>query len=171
MADLRLQANNLVKEGIINLDLLLTPFGLDETQALATAVLVALMTDSLASPDDTLPYPNTTNRGGWWGDLDADVIWGGWPIGSKLWLLKRAKIVDSSAREGATTARVQNYIAVALQPFIDNHICSSVNITVTQVGGDRIFAGIEIIRGSAKLLSLEFADVWQELGLGYTYSS
>ena len=61
---------------------------LDDDNALATAVIVALGTDRLADPDDILPDPDSTDRAGWWGDLDAEEIWDGWPIGSRLWLLK-----------------------------------------------------------------------------------
>ena len=95
----------------MNFDWLQTPTNLlDETQQLASAVIVALNTDALADASDVLPDPRSSDRRGWWGDLDAQAIWNGWPIGSKLWLLTRAKIVDSGAREGATTVRVKNYI-------------------------------------------------------------
>jgi phage gp46-like protein len=127
MADLRLVP--ISSPDVITLDLLLTPFGLDETKDLQSAVLLALCSDSLAAPEDTLPWPNSTDRRGWWADWHADTIWGGWPVGSKLWLLKRAKITDADYREGATVERVQAYITAAMQPFIDNKICSQVTVS------------------------------------------
>src|SRR4051812_1651501 len=60
---------------------------LDDRQALATAVVVALGTNALADVDDRLPDPDSTDRQGWWGDMDAEAIWNAWPIGTKLWLL------------------------------------------------------------------------------------
>src|SRR5262252_8160155 len=68
---------------------------LDETQALATAVIVALGTDGLAAISDVLPDPDSVDRAGWWANLDAEEIWDGWDIGCKLWLLKRDKIVGA----------------------------------------------------------------------------
>ena len=162
--DLRLTPIN--SEGIITLDLLLTPLGqLDESVALESAVLVALCSDAEASPSDTLPTPMSTDRRGWWADANVSSIWpGAWPIGSKLWLLERAKIVDSQAREGATLARVQTYIAQALQPFIDLGICSNITIDCWQEHGSRIYANIVMSRGPKQLLNLQFAALWTELG-------
>src|SRR5262249_15066875 len=118
---------------IVSLDWLQTPTGLlDETNELKTAVIVALCSDALASDTDVLPDPNSTDRRGWWGDEDADVIWGGWPLGSKLWLLTRAKIVGSGSREGPTTLRVQTYINQAMQPFVTARIISKFTVAVAQ---------------------------------------
>ena len=75
---------------------------LDDTQALATAVIVALGTDALADVDEVLPDPDSSDRAGWWGDLDAQAVWGGWDIGCKLWLMRRAKIVGVEGWEGST---------------------------------------------------------------------
>src|SRR5215831_14358749 len=49
--------------------LLLDDGSLDETQALATAVIVALGTDALADPSDILPDPDSTDRRGWFRNL------------------------------------------------------------------------------------------------------
>jgi phage gp46-like protein len=136
---------------------------LDETQELATAIMVALNTDALAAPSDVLPDPRSTDRRGWWGDYQADVIWNGWPIGSKLWLLERAKITDANAREGATVARVQNYIRQALQPFVTAKIFSQFTVTVTQDNIQRISARIRIYRGPKTTIDLEYQPAWQEL--------
>src|ERR1700750_2247663 len=91
--DIRLvQQNQFPTRQEVTCDWLLLADGtLDDTQALATAIIVALGTDALADKDDILPDPDSTDRCGWWGNLDADLIWGGWDIGSKLWLLRRSK--------------------------------------------------------------------------------
>jgi phage gp46-like protein len=150
---------------IIGMDWLQQPITglIDETAELISAVNVALMTDALAAPTDVLPDPNSTDRRGWWGDLDADTIWGGWPLGSKLWLLSRAKIVDSGAREGATIARVQAYISACIQPFVTAKLASRFSVTATQVSIQRIDARVIIYRGPKSAIQLQYQALWDEL--------
>ena len=98
--DIRLVQNNLFPKYSVTVDWQLLPDGtLDDTQALATAVIVALGTNALASDNDMLPDPDATDRMGWWGDLDAELLWNGWPIGSKLWLLRRSNIDSAASRQ------------------------------------------------------------------------
>ena len=96
---------------VVTWDWLQTPAGLlDETNELITAVLIAFNSDAVAAPSDVLPDPRSDDRRGWWGDMDAATIWSGWPLGSKLWLLTRASIVDQNAREGATVTRAATVV-------------------------------------------------------------
>ena len=136
---------------------------LDDTQALASAVIVALGTDLLASPDDILPDPDSTDRAGWWGDMDAEELFGGWPIGTKLWLLKRAKIVGPEDPEGATLARVEQYISEALQPFVDLKIASAFDVEATRVDTQQIDAYVVIYRGPKSPVELRFQVLWDEI--------
>lgn len=142
--------------------------GIDETQALATAVMLALNTDRRALPDDVLPELATPgqqpNRRGWWGDLHAQPIWGGWPIGCRLWTMTRDKITDSAAAQGATIERARRFIAEALNPFVDAKIASAYDIDLRQTGQDKIGGTITIYRGPKDAVALEFADLWSELG-------
>ena len=126
MPDIRLiQSPEAFPRYSIPIDWLLRSDGtLDDTQALATAIIVALGTDRLASPDDILPDPDSTDRAGWWGDMDAEELFGGWPIGTKLWLLKRAKIVGPEDPEGATVTRVEQYIIEAISAVCRNEDCN-----------------------------------------------
>lgn len=75
-----------------------------ETDAgLRTAVAISLLTDRLAEPDDVLP-DLSTNRRGWWGDMPLE---GGEPeyrIGSRLWLLTRAKATEDTRRRAIAYA-------------------------------------------------------------------
>jgi phage gp46-like protein len=159
--DIRLVQNNLFPKYSVTLDWQLLPDGtLDDSQALATAVCVALGTDALASPEDVLPDPDSSDRCGWWGDLDAELIWDGWPIGSKLWLLRRSKIAPASAREGSTLVMVENYIRAAMQPFVDHKICSSFDIWATRVDKQRIDALLRIYRGPQRPIELRYAVLW-----------
>jgi phage gp46-like protein len=163
--DPRLVQNVIFPKYSVTLDLSLLNDGtLDETQALATAVCIALGTNSLADEDDPLPDPDSTDRQGWWGDLDAEEIWGAWPIGSKLWLMKREKIEGPNAQRGATVARVKSYIVQALQPFIDNRICSRVTVDVTRSSqmDDRIDSLVTIYRGPLPAIELRYQILWNE---------
>ena len=146
----------------VDLNLLLTPAGqLDTSDELATAVVVALLTDALAGPDDELPDSRDTDRRGWWGDVDAAEIWDGWPIGSKLWLLSRTTITGGAARKGATTVQIEDYIEEALQPFVDRKIATKVEATAVRAGLERIEARVVMYRGDEILLDLRFSDLWR----------
>lgn len=164
--DIRFVQNTFFPEYSVSVDWALIGGALDDRQALATAVLVALGTDRLAELTDVLPDPDSTDRGGWWGDLDAEEIWGGWPIGSRLWLLKRAKIEDYGAARGATVTRVKQYIYEALQPFIDLRICSRLEVDAERTGRQRIDARIRIYRGDDLMIDLPYQVLWDEMSRG-----
>jgi phage gp46-like protein len=146
----------------VTLDWLLQPWGLDQTQELTTAVIIALGTDSLAGASDRLPDPDSDDRRGWWGDIDADEIWDGWPLGCRLWLLWREKIVDANAQWGSTVARAQLYAYEAVQPFIDKRICSGIDIQAARTGIDRIDVAVTLFRGPLPAISLLFQGMWDE---------
>src|SRR4249919_499665 len=110
--DIRLvQQTDFPAQSEVSMDWMLMNNGaLDESEALATAVIVALGTYRLADRDDDLPDPDSTDRRGWWGDLDAELIWKGWPIGTRLWLCQRDKITGAGAARGSTLTRIDSYI-------------------------------------------------------------
>lgn len=137
---------------------------IDETQELVTSVIVALASDRRALDTDVLPGLNDTDKRGWWGDYQADSIWGGWPIGSRLWLLARSKIVSSKAKSGATTTRIKLYIREALQPFVTIKAISSFAVNVQQVDAETISTTITLYRGAQQTIELRFQSLWQELG-------
>lgn len=132
---------------------------LDETQELATAVILALGTDSLAAADDTLPGLDDDDRRGWWGDSDAAEIWGGWPIGSRLWLLTRSKITD------ATVPLVELYVYEALRPFVDRRIASRVVVEAERstVDRNRIDCIVIVYRGPLPAVELRYQILWNEI--------
>lgn len=147
----------------ITLDWLLTPIGtLDASRDLETAVIMALGTDRLADASDELPLPGDTDRRGYWGDLDCRPIWGEGPLGSRLWLLSRAKIVGRNARGGATTEKVRSYIREALQGFLDDRVCSRIDVQVERGGDSAIYAQVTMYRGPVRAVDLRFASLWDE---------
>lgn len=136
---------------------------LDETQELANYVKVALMSDRLSDPDEVRPDPDSDDRRGWWGDLDARAIWKGWPIGCRNWLLTRAKITDVQSWEGATVARAENYTRDALQAMVDLNMCSFIDVRATRVDVDRIDVSVIIYRGNVPEIELLFQDLWRQI--------
>src|SRR5215467_7485200 len=94
---------------------LLRSGNLDQREEICNYVKVALMTDMLSAPGEILPDPDSTDRRGWWGDMDARSIWNGWQIGCRNWLLTRAKIVERNSHEGDTVVRAETYTRNALQ--------------------------------------------------------
>ncbi len=139
--------------------------GLSEEQELASAMRVAIGTDALAAIDDPLPDLDSEDRRGWWGDLDAQAIWGGWsPIGCKCWLLARAKISDPYSWENATVVRAQAYVRNALQPFIDQRVCSRIDVVASRTGRDKIEVHVVVYRGPKRLIELRFQSLWDEIG-------
>jgi len=148
----------------VTMDWLLREDGtLDDTQELATGVIVALGTDALARIDDVMPDPDSTDRAGWWGDLDAKEIWDGWPIGSRLWLLRRSKITGPGFWGGATKVLVEQYIREALQPFIDRRIASQMEVQVARSKMDRIDALITLYRGRNPVVELRYQILWSDI--------
>ena len=135
---------------------------LDDTQALATAVIVALGTDALADATDLLPDPDSTDRAGWWGDLEANTIWNAWPIGSRLWLLRRSAIETVGSRQGSTVARVLSYVHMTIQPFVDAQIASRFTALAERVDKQRIDTRIVIYRGPQPAVELLYSILWDE---------
>lgn len=142
--------------------LLRSTLELDEREELATAARVALGSDGLAGAGDILPDPDSSDRRGWWGDLDAEEIWGGWTLGCKNWLLSRAKITDVPAFEGSTVDRARRYTLEALQPFIDRGIGSQLDVVATRVGLERIEVHAVIYRGPVVEIDLRYQILWEE---------
>ncbi|UGY13733.1 phage GP46 family protein [Bradyrhizobium septentrionale] len=149
----------------VELDWLMTPMHLlGDGFALQSAVIIALGTDALVPADAVLPDPDSTDRGGWWGDMDAEEIWNGWPVGSKLWLLRRAKITPSQAREGSTVYRAESYAREALRPFTDQRIASRIDAGASRTDRGRIDVSVVIYRGPDRPIDLRYASLWEELG-------
>lgn len=145
-------------------DWLLLPNGtLDERDELANLCKVALMTDRLSDATEIRPDPDSDDRRGWWGDLDAEAIWRGWPVGTRNWLLTRAKISDQYSAEGDTVVRAENYTREAVRPLVDLNICSAIDVTASRVGIERIDARVVVYRGPMPEVELIFQDMWNRL--------
>lgn len=162
--DIRITQNTFFPKYSVTCDWNLLANGtLDETEALATAMIVALGTDALAGVSDVLPDPDDTDRAGWWGNLDASEIWDGWDIGCLLWLHKRDKITPPESVYGATVTLIEYQIRAAIQPFIDRRIGSSYEIAVERTARDQISALIRLYRGPIAEVDLRFQFLWNDI--------
>lgn len=131
---------------------------------LQSAVIVALGTDALAPEEEELPDLEATDRRGWWGDLDAEEIWGGWPVGCLLWLLHRAKITGPLARQGSTIGKAEGWTREAMAPFTQRRITSHIHVLAEQIDTQRIDVGVVIYRGPEPEIELRYSELWDELG-------
>ena len=165
MTDIRLvQQGEYPRQTEVSVDWLLLRDGtLDINEALATAVIVALGTDRLALRTDSLPDLDSTDRRGWWGDFDAEVIWNGWPIGTRLWLIKRDKITGAGAQQGSTLTKIERYIREAIQPFVDRRVASRYEVAVERVGRERIQALVRLYRGPELAVDLRYQVLWADI--------
>ena len=129
---------------------------------LQSSVIVALGSDALAPVDQELP-DNSTDRRGWWGDMDAEEIWGGWPVGCLLWLLKRAKITGPEARQGSTLARAEGWTRDAMNPFVSHQIASHIDVAAVKTDLQRFDVSVTIYRGPEAAIDLRYAQLWAEM--------
>lgn len=131
------------------------PGGLRAEQALATAVLICLMTDRRA--DATELRDGDVNRG-WPGD-GFDLAPGEAPLGSKLWLLRRRPL-----EEGIETL-AEDYAREALQGLIDQGAVARFEVTAS---AERIRGRLEIAvagygRAGTQIYDQRFAVLWEQL--------
>ena len=121
----------------------------DLEQPLVRAVIISLFTWRRANSDDVLP---AANKYGWWGDtypqIDNDRI------GSRIWLLSRAKLTDE------TVSKAKEYAQEALQWLIDDGVAAAVQVVSEKQGLFKLALGIKIIRGDKTALNIRFTNVW-----------
>ncbi|MDO9235954.1 MAG: phage GP46 family protein [Aquabacterium sp.] len=124
--------------------------GLDSTQPLVRAVLVSLFTWRRANADDALPGDL---RMGWWGDSFPAVP--GDRIGSRLWLLSRAKLTPE------TVAQAKEYAEEALRWLVDDGVAARVEVQAERQGLQTLAIGCRIYKSDGTVpLDVRFTDVW-----------
>jgi phage gp46-like protein len=111
--------------------------------ALETAILLALFTDAVATPD-FVPLDGDP-RGHWSGDT----------IGSNLWELDRAKITDQNVRLAQNTAEL------ALQPLIDAGVCSAIDVQAERQG--QMIALSVAVTGPTGPQSFRYSWAWSNI--------
>lgn len=124
-------------------------------EGLSTAVLLSLFIDRRANDSDMLD--DSDDLRGWWGDgLDADTS--GDQIGSRLWLLDRAK----TTQENINNCKI--YVEEALQWMLDDGVCADINVTVERYGtpgNDRLAVQVQILKKEGNTETIKYNDVWE----------
>lgn len=115
-----------------------------------TAALISLFTCRRAEDDDILPGGDDDRRG-WWGDAYADVP--GDLIGSRLWLLRRAKATQENLN------RAKHYAEEALQWLIDDDAAGAVVVTAERVRDIILGLRVQIYRPGA--VNPKYDQLWE----------
>jgi len=119
---------------------------------LASAALISLFSDRIANPDDVIP-DGTDDPRGWWGDLGEDQ-----PIGSRLWLLSRAKQTQETLNNAV------DYSREALQWFIDDGVVARIDVFAQWVRTS--FLGLQAIfynQDGTTAAALSYAWAWNQI--------
>ena len=129
-------------------------------EGLVTAVIISWFTDQRATDDDTIPNSNSdqqfVDKRGWWGDL-VDVQVAGDRIGSKLWLLDRAKTTQENL------ALAKEYGEAALEWMKEDGVAKDVIVTSEkiQIGNTYILSlKAEITKVDGNKLNVSFDPEW-----------
>ena len=122
----------------------------ESSQPLVRAVIISLFTWRRAKADDDLPGDQ---RMGWWGDNFASVP--GDQIGSRLWLLARAKLLPD------TLARAKEYAEEALAWLGQDGVAARVEVQAERAGLQTLALACRIYKSDDKApLDIRFTDVW-----------
>lgn len=127
---------------------------LAQDDGLTTAVLLSLFTDRHAEPDDALPGGSEDPRGSW---MDAFANEEGDRMGSRLWLLERAKLLPE------TVTRVREYCEEALEWMVRDGVAKSVTVETWIVRNHPagiVGAQIGIVKPDGTTTRYKFDTLW-----------
>lgn len=127
-------------------DLTVTANDLAVDDGLRGAVLLSLFCDARAEPGDILPAGDSDRRG-WWGSE-----FGG-PVGSRLWLLSRAKLTADALK------RAEIYARESLDWMLTERVASAVKVTASQSNGQLVLS-VAITRPSGNVERYRYGLVW-----------
>jgi phage gp46-like protein len=145
-------------------DWAIVPPGLAADLDLETAVLISLFTDATAQADDELP-DFSGDRRGWWGDDDADVVVPKGPLGSRLWLLVRAKATEE------TRQRAEAYAVEALQWLLDDGVAARVDVAAGWLAFQQLGLRVRVVRDDGTVYDHQFTWAWQQLAPDASYET
>jgi phage gp46-like protein len=137
-------------------DFRVTANDLERDEGLETALLQSLFLDREAADGDKIP-DGTDDKRGWWGD-GAPVVAGD-RIGSRLWLLDRAKNTKNVLPDS------ERYASEATQWLLDDKAASAINVSASFLDDRRGYAlDVEVIRPQG-VKRFRFARAWAAEGL------
>ena len=147
----------------VTVDGRMTPLGLlqdidnDKADPLVRAVIVSLFTWRRANADDALPN-GSGSRMGWWGDSYPPAA--NDRIGSRLWLLSRAKLTDTTAQ------KAKDYAREALQWLLDDGVAARVDVTALRQGLSTLALGCTFYNTDGSALAvIRFQNLWSFLNV------
>jgi phage gp46-like protein len=112
-----------------------------------TAILISIFTDRMAQPGDVIP-DGTNDPRGWWADDDV-------PIGSRMWLLRRAKQTTQ------TLQLAYDYLAEALKWMVDDGVVGRFDLSTQWVRAGMLGAIIVAYSPDGTLLHKgQYAWAW-----------
>jgi phage gp46-like protein len=133
--------------------------GLQAIRALETVVELCLFTDLYCPPTHPLAYLiEDGDAKGWWGDaIDVRADLGEEPMGSLLWLLRRAAITSTTA------LYVQSFALDALSVIVRQGLAAKVDAQATLDGVSRIDLAVQVYgRNGQTIYSRQFVDIWNQ---------
>ncbi|MGA4368106.1 phage GP46 family protein [Pantoea ananatis] len=113
---------------------------------LQTAIYISLFSDRQAREDDD--YEGEDRRG-WWGDTGAD-----YPIGSRIWLLRRQRLTVAVANKAI------DYAKEALQWLIDDGVVTSIDVQAQIVYPSRLNLSVTFQKPDMTRQTTKFFWVW-----------
>ena len=120
--------------------------------SLGTEIMVSLFTDVRAEKDE-LP-PEYSDLRGWWADALLSMQGDEQGTGSKLWLLRRQKQLES------VLVQAEAYARSALQWLIDEGLAGAVSVTAENPAQGTLALTVSITRSSPSVVQ-RVTDVWQ----------
>lgn len=123
---------------------------LSQEESLTRAVIISLFTWRRANADDVIEG----QKMGYWGDSVEPPSTND-KIGSRLWLLSREKVLQS------TINRAREYAQEALQWLIDDGVATRVDVIAERFGVDGIALQCTIYRDDGSQAVLRFDNAWE----------
>jgi len=134
-------------------DLVIENGDLKADDGLETAVLISLFTNRRVTEEELPLF--ITDKMGWWADEISEIEDD--PIGSKIWVLERAKILPDTA------ARLEGFAQEALNWLIEDGIAESIQTLSEIIANERIDLEIRIFRPPGDDIPFKFIWDGQEL--------
>lgn len=125
---------------------------LSQADALLRAVLISLFTWRRAKPDDI----TEGEKMGWWGD-GVEPLATNDRIGSRLWLLSRAKLLPQ------TFNIAREYAKESLDWLVEDGVASRVEVQAERHGMDGLALGVTIYRSNGDKVALRFDNAWENI--------
>ncbi len=135
-------------------DLVMLDGDIASDRGLVTAMLLSLAIDRRTETDDVPPSGDDRDRRGWWADQFSEVP--GDKIGSRLWLLDRAKLTRDTAQ------RAEEYVREALAWMIEDRVATEIDVQV-ELTPKAMLIAVTPRRPGRDPVTFRFAHTWASI--------